>query len=71
MAARRWTAEQRAKQSEKIQQWQPWNKATGPTLTSGKAAASRNAYKGGVRSLVRKTARLLREQGEFLNEISG
>jgi hypothetical protein len=55
-----WTLERRARQSALIHQWRPWDKSTGPTLVSGKAAASRNAYKGGIRPVLRGLAKLLR-----------
>lgn len=38
----RWTPEARAKQAQKIRQWQPWQKSTGPTTEEGKAIAARN-----------------------------
>ena len=62
MTARLWTPEQRAQQSQKIRQWQPWNKSTGARTPEGKARASRNAYKGGNRALVRGMYAVLREQ---------
>jgi hypothetical protein len=70
MAARHWTKEQRMQQSAKIRQWQPWDKSTGPNTPEGKATASRNADKGGVRSMMRKIAKLLRKHREVLNQIS-
>lgn len=66
MAARLWTAEQRALQSVKIRQWQPWARSTGPSTPEGKAVASLNAYKGGERSLLSAMSRLLREQRDAL-----
>lgn len=62
MAARQWTPEQRAKQAAKIRQWQPWTRSTGARTPEGKAASSRNAYKGGHRYLLRELTALLREQ---------
>lgn len=41
-----WTDERRAKQSEAIRRWQPWNLSTGPRTDEGKARSSRNADKG-------------------------
>lgn len=55
-----------AKQSEKIRQWQPWASSTGPRTGKGKAASSRNAYKGGEGSLLLRMSRLLREQSDAL-----
>lgn len=69
MAARRWTKEQRAQQSAKIKQWQPWNKSTGPITPEGKATASHNADKGGVRPMLRQIAKQLRGQRDFLEEV--
>lgn len=61
MAARRWSPEQRAQQAAKITQWQPWTKSTGARTPEGKAASSRNAFKGGFREELRRLAGLLRE----------
>lgn len=69
MAARSWTPEQRAQQSQKIGQWQPWLKSTGARTPEGKARASRNAYKGGNRALMRGLYALLREQKRRLKYI--
>ena len=49
MMARKWTAEQRAQQAEKIRQWQPWQHSTGARTLEGKAIASHNAFKGGFK----------------------
>jgi hypothetical protein len=64
-----WTPERRKKQSEAIRQWQPWNKATGPRTDEGKALASKNAFKGGHRPLIRGIAAALRDQREALKLI--
>ena len=69
MAARHWTPEQRAQQSLKIRQWQPWTKSTGARTPEGKARSSRNAFKGGWRSELRRMAALLRDQREGLKRI--
>lgn len=69
MAARHWTPEQRTQQSKKIRQWQPWKKSTGAKTPKGKAIASRNAFKGGVRPMIRGMSALLREQREFMKLI--
>ena len=61
MAARHWTPEQRAQQAAKITQWQPWTKSTGARTPEGKAASSRNAYKGGFRAELRGVAKMLQE----------
>ena len=44
-----WTPERRAKQAEAIKRWRPWAKSTGPATDIGKAIASQNAVKHGLR----------------------
>jgi hypothetical protein len=53
-----------------IQTWQPWTNSTGPRTNKGKATASQNAFKGGVRPLIRQLGRLLREQEDALDGLS-
>lgn len=60
-----WTDERRARQSELIRTWRPWEKSTGPRSTDGKARVARNAWKGGMRAETRRFARLLREMQEW------
>jgi hypothetical protein len=55
-----WTPERRAKQAEAIRHWQPWSRSTGPRTDQGRARSSRNAWKGGVRAMLREIAGLLR-----------
>ena len=50
MAARNWTEEQKRQQSQRIQTWKPWESSTGPRTKQGKAIASRNSLKHGMRS---------------------
>ena len=69
MAARQWTEEQRKQQSLKIRQWQPWQHSTGATTIEGKAKASRNAYKGGVRQQLKALNQLLQSQKNSLSKI--
>ena len=63
-----WTPERRAKQAEAIRRWKPWERSTGPKTEGGKAASSRNAFKGRLssRALLAELGRLLREQKEAL-----
>ena len=55
-----WITERRARQSEAIQRWKPWERSTGPKSAEGKVKVSQNAFKGAERALLRKLARLLR-----------
>ena len=64
-----WTPERRARQAEAIKQWQPWKLSTGPQTPDGKASASRNAWKGGARPMLRALAKALRNQSGWLDEI--
>ena len=66
MAARHWTAEQRAQQSAKIRQWQPWDKSTGARTQKGKAVSAQNAFKGGWRAEFREISALLKEHKESM-----
>ncbi len=43
--ARRWTQEQKDRQSALIRSWKPWTRSTGPRTATGKAEASRNRQK--------------------------
>lgn len=68
---RRWTQEQRAEQAAKIRRWKPWERSTGPTTKDGKAAASQNAVKHGMRGAAwiekrRQLADLLRDARAML-----
>ena len=47
---RRWTVEERKKQSELIRKWKPWEKSSGPKGREGKERSKKNAYKHGARS---------------------
>ena len=47
---RNWTPEERARQSEQIKKWKPWEQSTGPTSEKGKARSSTNSLKHGARS---------------------
>ena len=57
----RWTEESRLKQAEKIRNWSPWTKSTGPRTPEGRAKSRRNAFKGGVRADIATFAGVMRE----------
>ena len=54
---RQWTPEERLRQSQLIQKWQPW-KTAGVKTSEGKAVSKMNAYKNGAYS--RETKELMR-----------
>jgi hypothetical protein len=63
-----WTPERRARQAQLIATWRPWERSTGPRTVAGKAASSRNAYRGGgLRAYLREVREFLRETNEFGN----
>ncbi|TAL88472.1 MAG: hypothetical protein EPN69_16275 [Rhodanobacter sp.] len=64
-----WTLERRRRQAAAIKRWKPWLQSTGPRTDEGKAASSRNAWKGGHRPLFRAMAEALRGQREWLDEV--
>jgi len=70
LSARKWTPEQRLKQSEAIRGWKPWEQSTGAKSLTGKAISSKNATKTGdsayVRELIKQMNRILKEQKELL-----
>ena len=66
MSTRKWTQEQRLRQSEAIRRWRPWEASTGAKTADGKSISSKNATKTGdslyVRELIKQVNRILREQ---------
>ena len=72
-----WTPERRARQSELIRTWRPWDQSTGPRTDAGKAKASRNAEKIGEWKAERDNIRglncfirdLLRQQREMMKRL--
>ena len=64
-----WTLERKAKQSQLIQQWKPWERSTGAKSIEGKAVSSRNAFKGGLRPRFRKLSALLKAQRKCMKQI--
>lgn len=53
-----WTPERRARQSEAIQRWRPWDSTKGPATPEGKARSAMRGYKGNPRGSLR-AARLI------------
>ncbi len=53
------TPEHRRQQAERIRSWKPWEQSTGPRSPDAKATASRNAYKGGHRLMLRELSRMV------------
>lgn len=56
------TPEHRRLRAELIRRWKPWEKSTGPKSEAGKTKVAKNAYKGGVRTMLRELSKALREQ---------
>jgi hypothetical protein len=71
MSTRKWTLEQRLRQSEAIRRWRPWEASTGAKTPYGKAISSKNATKTGdsayVRELIKQMNRILKEQRGLFN----
>lgn len=59
----------RQQQAERIKTWKPWAKSTGPKSPEGKATASRNAWRGGTRQVLRGLSRASGEQRELLDTL--
>ena len=64
-----WTLERRTRQAERIREWRPWARSSGPKTEAGKAVVARNAWKGGTRQVLRELARALGEQREGLDDL--
>lgn len=75
MPARKWTAEQKLRQSEAIQRWKPWERSTGAKTDEGKLIVSRNAIKDGEslnhRKFVKELNRLLGMQRNTIKLYKG
>lgn len=69
MAARKWTLAQRQQQARAIQDWQPWERATGPRTPEGKRVVSGNAYCGEVRAHLRDLSRTIGQQQDDLKKL--
>ena len=69
-----WTPERRARQAALIGTWKPWTRAIGPRTPEGKAKASRNAWKGGHRQMLRALSRMvnaeIRESRDLVGTIT-
>ena len=57
-----WTLERRQRQAELIRSWKPWERATGPRSTEGKAKVARNPWRGGHRQQFRELARMVNQE---------
>ena len=64
-----WTLERRASQAERIREWRPWERSSGPKTEAGKAVVACNAWKGGTRKVLRELSRALSEQREVLRTV--
>ena len=68
-----WTLERRARQSQAIRRWRPWDRSTGPRTPEGKARSARNAFTGGrwrvEREVMKELRQALREQRGALQRV--
>lgn len=64
------TPEHRKRQAELIRKWKPREKSTGPKSRLGKSVATRNAWKGGVRPMIRQLSKALREHASAINKVA-
>lgn len=67
MAARRWTAAQKARQAELIRTWKPWEQSTGPVTQARKTVSSKNAFNFALREVMRELTRSNRALLAYLN----
>lgn len=67
MAARQWTAAQKARQAELIRTWKPWDQSTGPVTQAGKKISSKNAFNCALREVMRELTRSNRALLAYLN----
>ena len=64
-----WTPERRARQSELIRVWKPWEQSTGPKSVEGKARVARNPWKGGKYQMLREVVRFVRQELKQAREL--
>jgi hypothetical protein len=68
-----WSSERRPRQANAIRCWRPWEHATGPRTSEGKAQSARNADRGGQRPRWRAMSKVLnaglRAQREVLQRL--
>ena len=71
----RWTTECKARQPALIHTWKPWERATGPRTTEGKARTAMNAFKGGhwlmLRELTREVNAEIKAARDLVSEVTG
>ena len=69
-----WTPERRARQSELIRTWKPWEQSTGPRTDEGKARTARNGFRGArwreLRELAKALTEVLLEQQDGLLRVT-
>jgi hypothetical protein len=68
--SRRWTEAQRQQLSERVRDWKPWEKSTGPRSVEGKKRAAMRALKTGEHAAdIRATRKIIAAQNRLLREI--
>ena len=53
--------------AERIREWRPWERSSGPKSEAGKAVVACNAWKGGPRQALRELSKALRALREGLD----
>lgn len=72
--ARKWTAEQKARHSELIHHWKPWEKSTGAKTPEGKKRASQNraiALNKARQKIADLATQLQQAQSELIRQTAG
>ena len=67
---RKWTPEQKARQSQLIRSWRPWESTRGPVTPDGKRRSAMRGFKGNPREALaeaRRLARLIADDAKFLS----
>lgn len=72
MSGKHWTHTERQRQSERIKEWKPWERSTGPKSKAGKQKVAQNAFKGGfwlqLREIRKQLNQLDRETKSILKD---
>lgn len=65
-----WTPERRAAMAQRIREWKPWEKSTGPVTAKGKRKSSKNASRSARARFMHKLRRLVSSPSELHGAIA-